>query len=416
VVLGTGKNGHLRVGANPAAGTQMYFTQYNASLRDTDQDGFENTFDSCPLIKNVGDGRAANSPANGDADSDGIDNACDGSLNPGTTDTDSDGYINRQDNCPQLFNGQSQDTATPTPTFNTAFQRESELGNAAPAPDNGPNTDGIGDACDTGTISVNQNNNNAAGSGPSPAPALSISMSTTVGNGRYMSALNLVAKCIGTAANDADRDGYCIAADGFDSGSCGPLPSDGSTHCAARHNAWTAGGVAGPAMVLDTDGDKLFDGQETWMSQCTTSYAPPATPVACTQGGAGSTTNYPATPAPSATPGYTLGSDAVHSCGQTTTASDEGPWDNWGYDFNDDGIVTGGDFLFFSAAYGHTVDQGLRDNSGLKSGWTAIYRFDLNQDGIVSGGDFLAISPVYAKTCGTGAPLNIPAFTQPVTT
>ena len=82
VILGTGQGGHLRV-TNPAAGTQQFFLQYNASLRDTDQDGFENAFDTCPLVRNVGDGRAANSPANGDSDSDGIDNACDATSNPG---------------------------------------------------------------------------------------------------------------------------------------------------------------------------------------------------------------------------------------------------------------------------------------------------------------------------------------------
>ena len=44
------------------------------------------------------------------------------------------------------------------------------------------------------------------------------------------------AKCVG--GTDADHDGYCISSDSFDSGNCGPRLSDGSTHCAARHNAW----------------------------------------------------------------------------------------------------------------------------------------------------------------------------------
>ena len=82
------------------------------------------------------------------------------------------------------------------------------------------------------------------------------------------------------------------------------------------------------------------------MSQCATAAGSfGSTPVPCAQGGTGSVTSYPAAPLPGVVPGYTLGSDAAHSCAQTTTANDEGPWDNWGYDFSDDGAVTGGDFL-----------------------------------------------------------------------
>ena len=125
-----GSPGGISRVTNPAAGTTQFFLQYIASLRDTDQDSFENSFDACPLVRNVGDGRVANSPANGDADSDGIDNACDGVSNPGITDQDGDGYQNRQDNCPQVANGQPPIPSTgPTFTPNTVdFQRESELG------------------------------------------------------------------------------------------------------------------------------------------------------------------------------------------------------------------------------------------------------------------------------------------------
>jgi hypothetical protein len=380
--------GSARV-TNPGAGTTQYFLQYNASFRDTDQDGYENSFDACPLNPNTGNGRNANAPGNGDSDSDGIDNSCDPLPdNPGISDQDGDGYQNRQDNCPLVSNGA---TAAPTgsPAPADIFQRESELSLAnLPAADNGPGTDSMGDVCDSGTISVNQNNNNNAGSGPAPAPAISITMSPTVANGR-------------TAANDADGDGYCTAQDAFDAN----IP-----HNAAKHNSWA--GATHPALQMDTDGDKIFDTQETLMSQCATAYVPPAAPVPCAVGGAGSTTSYPAPPAVGVIPGYTLGSDSAKSCAQTTTAKDEGPWDNWGYDMNDDGIITGGDFLVMAAPYGKTVDQGLVNNTGNGQGWTAIYRYDLNGDGLISGGDFLAFSPVYGKTCGTGAPLSIPAFSQ----
>ena len=70
---------------------------------------------------------------------------------------------------------------------------------------------------------------------------------------------------------------------------------------------------------------------------------------------------------------------------------------------------------------GKTVDQGLLDKSALKAGWEAIYRFDLNNDGIVSGGDFLAIAPSSrtgpggpaVRVCGVaGGPAPFPAFSQ----
>jgi hypothetical protein len=244
------------------------------------------------------------------------------------------------------------------------------LSNTSPPADNGPATDGIGDVCDTGSITITQN-----------GQPVNITMSSTVANGRYMSATNLVAKCIG--GTDADGDGYCAGtADGFDSGSCSP-------HCAARHTSWAASsGGALPALQMDTDKDGVTDAQETWMSQCATAIVGQVI----------------TTCAPFASP-FTSGSDVVHSCAQTTgTANkdDEAPWDNWGFDFNDDGLVSGGDELNFAAAYGKTVDQGAVTVSGM--GTVAIYRFDLNNDGIVSGSDFLVLSPVYGKTCGTGAP------------
>ncbi len=430
---------------NPTAGTTQFFLQYDASLRDTDQDGYENSFDACPLTPNQGAGRVANAPGNGDSDSDGIDNACDGVSNAGNTDQDGDGYQNRQDNCPLVANGNPatpgpSDTPGPTSTPNPDFQKESEIGNALPAADNGPGTDGIGDACDTGTISVNQNNNGfglgtatpAPSGTPIPtilhAPALSITMSTTVANGRYMTATNLVAKCIGSAQNDKDGDGYCVGADGFDAN----VP-----HNAAKHTAWASIPSFIPAaQQMDTDKDGVSDIRETWMSQCATAYVPPATAAPCgvvfvaptptpAIGGTpvptftpapcatASSSCYPAAPSPGVNYGYTLGSDPAKSCAQTSTAKDEGPWDNWGYDMNDDGLVSGGDFLAFASAFGKTVDMGLVNNTGNGMGWVSIYRFDINNDGQISGGDFLAYAAVFGKTCGNppaGTPTPNPAI------
>lgn len=110
---------------NPGAGTYP-FVIATTSLRDADGDGIENDLDTCPLNHNEGDPRI---PNNGDHDSDGLDGACDPNDNPATAGTDSDqdddGYVNRQDNCPLVANG------------------EEEPDNQADA-----DLDGIGDACD----------------------------------------------------------------------------------------------------------------------------------------------------------------------------------------------------------------------------------------------------------------------------
>ena len=192
-----------------------------------------------------------------------------------------------------------------------------------------------------------------------------------------MTATNVVAKCIG--GTDADGDGYCAGpADGFDTG----------PNAAARHTSWS--GVTHPALQMDSDGNKISDARETWMSQCDTAIV-----------GQVATTC-----APFASP-FTLGVDPVHSCAQDTTANNEQPWDNWGFDFNDDGKVTGNDLLNFAKPFGKTVDQGSVNVSGM--GNVGIYRFDLTNDGIVSGNDLLALAPVFGKTC---AQAGVPAFTQ----
>ncbi len=91
---------------NPTDG-EYTFNFISAGQRDADGDGFENSFDTCPYDKNVGDPRVAYV---GDADNDGLDAVCDPNDNPdqgGTnSDQDGDGYLNRQDNCPLIANGE----------------------------------------------------------------------------------------------------------------------------------------------------------------------------------------------------------------------------------------------------------------------------------------------------------------------
>ena len=109
---------------NPQDGTYA-FTVASAGQRDADGDSYENSLDTCALDVNVGNPRINN---DGDLDFDGLDAACDPNDDPTTggtnSDQDGDGYLNRQDNCPLLANGED--------TTNQADDDE----------------DGVGDVCD----------------------------------------------------------------------------------------------------------------------------------------------------------------------------------------------------------------------------------------------------------------------------
>ena len=92
--------------ASGTAGTDV-FTYSLKSLGDADGDSYENSFDTCPYETNIGNPRITN---DGDLDSDGLDAVCD-QRRPGTTggtnsDQDGDGYLNRQDNCAMVRNGE----------------------------------------------------------------------------------------------------------------------------------------------------------------------------------------------------------------------------------------------------------------------------------------------------------------------
>jgi len=108
---------------NPAADGTYNFVLFAASMPDADNDGFENSFDTCPYDANLdGDPRG---PADPERAGEGIDSACDpdpgtgqagvGLCGPGTgddflaSDCDADGYWNRADNCPLVANGEQQD-------------------------------------------------------------------------------------------------------------------------------------------------------------------------------------------------------------------------------------------------------------------------------------------------------------------
>jgi hypothetical protein len=324
--------GNNRV-TNPATATTWLTVQYNASLRDLDQDGYENAFDACPKNVNVGAGRLTSNAGNGDSDADGIDNSCDTTTDL-PPDSDGDGYYNRQDNCPQVDNGIALGTPAAT------AQAEADI--ASPAADKGPRTDTMGDPCDNGTVSVSQNGS-----------TLSITLSPTVGNGRYMSVTNVVAKCVG-GGTDGDNDGYCQAAPG--GGTTDPGTQDAD---ATKHSAWS--GATHPALQMDSDGDGTSDAVETY-----------------------------------------IGTDPTKGCAQNTTQNNEQPFDNWIMDFNDNALVNGQDVGAYGPAYNKPV-------SGGPYGGRPGARYDLNVDGIISGGDVGKFGAVYNKNC---AGAGVPPFSQ----
>ncbi len=135
-LLGTSSGASTRLTTPAASGTYDFF-QLSTGLRDADDDGIENQFDTCPFAANVGNSRQPTGPGNGDQDIDGIDDACDIASTAGVLDVDSDGFNNRQDGCPQIADG-------------GANQKNSELQTTyiLTAPDGGPKGDGITDACD----------------------------------------------------------------------------------------------------------------------------------------------------------------------------------------------------------------------------------------------------------------------------
>ena len=220
---------HIRY-TNPTAGTH-FIVPYLASLRDTDQDGFENALDTCPKQPNAGNPKTGT----GDPDGDGLDDACDPS--PAALDPDPDGdiHVNRADKCPLDANpGQPESEAAVIP------------------PDRGPRRDELGDPCDTGTIPVTQNGR-----------TFNLTLSPSVANGRYHAVVNNVPKCYGATpagGTDADGDGYCSSQDmSGDSGGCAP----GTCH--VRHNPWNNSYASALMSAIDSDDDTWTDPPETYM-------------------------------------------------------------------------------------------------------------------------------------------------------
>lgn len=353
---------------NPStAGTYASY-YYDASLRDTDLDTYENAFDPCPYIANVQDGRATNSDG---SDTDAIDSACDSNgPYPGTpcttgaetacddNDVDDDNFDNRQDNCPQVFNPTNAD---------------SEILQIIYPADGGPKGDGIGDACDLGDINspvaVSPETGTDCDSGNTadddgdgvindgcPADGNAEFLTTgsacndnvdddgddfmndgcpavgpgaTVSNGFWFVDGIRTFECIGVGVTktDADGDGICSTEDIDDDAGTGP----------------TIGvGVAGFLGSPDVDGDGFGEWQETY-----------------------------------------TGTNGALACRTTGGAPLTGEEDAWPSDITDDGIVDGSDVIelappSFGSLWGDT---------------NYTFRKDITADGILDGSDVIELAP-----------------------
>jgi hypothetical protein len=187
-------NGLDRARTPPSAGSYLYLT-YLESQRDSEPflpglDGIENSLDTCPTVTNMD----ASPKISAGADGDMIDSACDptpavdtgGGNHDGDTAPNGAAIINVADNCPLIANG----TQTESELTHSVYEAVA----TNPAPQGGPKSDGIGDACDS---------------------------DDTKANGDYLADLDVTAKCIG--GTDADGDGYCTA---IDSGVAASDPND----------------------------------------------------------------------------------------------------------------------------------------------------------------------------------------------
>lgn len=116
--------------ANPSSDGTYTFMDYSRTIRDSDNDGIENTLDSCPSDTDTWTPRSVD-PIE-DFDADGIPATCDPFSITTNDDEDSDTFLNRQDNCPLTANvGQADsdgdgigDACDPFPSIPTGHLHE----------------------------------------------------------------------------------------------------------------------------------------------------------------------------------------------------------------------------------------------------------------------------------------------------
>ena len=106
----TANEGGITHLTNPTAGGYG-LGHFLVSEYDDDDDGIENTLDTCPTSGNPDNFDPRNPDSPGDNDKDGIPNVCDPTPdeNLNTGDQDGDGFPNRGDNCPIVANADQAD-------------------------------------------------------------------------------------------------------------------------------------------------------------------------------------------------------------------------------------------------------------------------------------------------------------------
>lgn len=346
---------------NPSSAGTHVTMNYSSGLRDADNDGFENAFDSCPVNANTPGEDARTAAGLGpDLDNFGfpagdmLDSACDPSpsgVGSGVGDHDGDTFPNAQDICPLVSD---------------PLQTESENANGpagydVAAIDGGPATDSRGDACDTGSIIVTINNK-----------SVTVSFSSTVGNGHWHNVMTALPKCYG--GTDADGDGYCTTQDSADSGACTTAVPP---NCTVRHNAWTTTAALSALMNFDTDrggGDNTGASDTGGISPFIT--CPTGAADVCPENGFDS----------DALETYT-GTSPAQACAADLTLNNE-PLDSWVPDFNDDTRANLSDITAIGPSFNKFVNQ---------VGGTT--RTDINSDGASNLSDVTAFGPVFNKQC-----------------
>jgi hypothetical protein len=195
--LNTGPNeGGVVYRTNPSASGSYSFMEYLRSKRDHDNDGIENSLDSCPHVSTPSWNPRINDPVF-DFDSDGIpgqDNlgqsgeqllagsGCDPTPLTANTDPDGDAYLNRQDNCPLTANGTAQD--------NQADTDGDAIGNLCDVVDTG--ADGhLHEVCLVSNVTI--------GTGGSPTPPACPEMVLDMDNDGFLKSIE---QHVGTAPDD----------------------------------------------------------------------------------------------------------------------------------------------------------------------------------------------------------------------
>lgn len=258
--------------------------------------------------------RANRHPPAHDADGDGIPAGCDDNNSTPSDDVDGDGFKNTQDNCPQVANpGQ--------------VESERDVPYATAAPDGGPSTDGIGDACDGVAVP-----GNPSGKG-----------SKTVADGLYNATFHVTPICFASGI-DTDGDGWC---DGTEQAGSNVLGSCASDPCNA---------VSFPACPVPANCD-----QDSTPEHIAVDFALPITNGNPIVGGAGQGESNPLN---------TCGGGSTALCGQTAAC---------GNAFDDDGDGTANDGCGATPLFPASAGPAQTCSDGI----------DNDKDGAIDGADGL---------------------------